>query len=214
MRAQLAQAKQFGSVLAKLRKAGLNSTTFRQLVEAGPDSLTTAQALLNGGKTAIRQVNAIQTALAKTASAVGTLAANRLYQGGVDAARGLIRGLQSQMGAIENVMTRIAKSMVAAIKRQLGIRSPSRVFAGLGGFVGEGFALGIDQSAGTVTKSLDALTALPAARSMGLTDALASRAPSATGDTHYHLHNSRATIAQLQALQERQAIKARAGRAR
>ncbi|GAB1641772.1 hypothetical protein [Krasilnikovia sp. MM14-A1259] len=214
MQGQLAQAQQFGAVLDKLRAAGLNATTFRQLVENGPDSLSTAQALLNGGSAAISQVNAIQNALAETASTVGSHAASTLYQGGVDAARGLVRGLESQMGAIEKAMTRIARSMVRTIRKQLGIKSPSRVFARLGGFVGEGFALGVDRSSGTVTKSLDALTALPTARTVSLADALAARAPAAAGETHYHLHDSRATLAQLQALQERQAIKARAGRAR
>lgn len=215
MKARLAEAQTFGAVLEKLRKAGLNATTYRQLVEAGPESLVTAEALLNGGKAAISEVNAIQAALAKTAGAIGSKSSGALYQSGVDAAKGLVRGLQSQMGAIEKQMTAIAKAMVKAIKKQLKIKSPSRVFATLGRFVGQGFALGVTRSSSTVTKAVNALTAIPPARAVSVAEALAAKMPpAAPGETHYHLHDSKATLGQLRALQERQAITARAGRAR
>jgi hypothetical protein len=54
--------------------------------------------------------------------------------------------LQSQEKAIEAQMLRIAKAMQAAIKKALGIKSPSRVMAELGDYTAQGMAVGIQRS--------------------------------------------------------------------
>ncbi|MGC5319315.1 hypothetical protein ACPXB5_11315 [Micromonospora arida] len=210
MRAGLAETKEFASVLAELRKRGLNDTSYRQFAEAGVDSLGNARALLAGGAGAVSEVNAIQSQLNSVAASLGKSTSSSLYQAGVNAAAGLVKGLESQQKAIESLMTRIAKSMTAAIKKALGIKSPSRVFAKLGGFVGAGMALGVDRSRPKVTKAVGALVAVPDAPRAPRTPPTASPA----GSTHYHLHNGRATVAQLEALQRRQAVLAHIGRPR
>ncbi|BCJ41679.1 hypothetical protein GCM10010168_53230 [Actinoplanes ianthinogenes] len=161
MRAQLVRAQKWASVLGQLRKQGLNDTTYRQLVEAGPDSLEIAETLLKGGKSAIGEVNTVQKQLASVASSVGGQASAALYDSGVNAARGLVKGLESQQAAIEKIMEKIAKSMVKTIKKQLGIKSPSRVLMKLGSFSGEGYAKGLQKSGRKVTKAYSALTTLP-----------------------------------------------------
>lgn len=69
-------------------------------------------------------------------------------------------------------------------------------------------------SDGRITKSANAFAPYsPTGASVA--DVLASKQTAASsGDTHYHLHDSKATLGQLAALQDRQAITARAGRAR
>jgi hypothetical protein len=51
-------------------------------------------------------------------------------------------------------MLKIAKSMTDAIKKALGIHSPSRVFKALGSYVGKGFALGLEGSRKDVLSSM------------------------------------------------------------
>jgi predicted MFS family arabinose efflux permease len=58
-------------------------------------------------------------------------------------AEGLVKGLESQASKIEDQMLKIADSMVKAIKKALGIHSPSRVLAKIGAYVGQGFRKGL-----------------------------------------------------------------------
>lgn len=71
----------------------------------------------------------------------------------------------------------MGKAGIAAFKNVLGIRSPSRVFAGLGGFMTQGLAQGLDQGAGAPirsARSLAAAAALAAAVPIAATPSLAS----------------------------------------
>jgi hypothetical protein len=77
------------------------------------------------------------------ADKVGATASQVMYDNGIHMAEGLVKGLESQANAIEKQMLKIADSMVKAIKKALGIHSPSRVFARLGAFVGQGFSKGL-----------------------------------------------------------------------
>ncbi|MEW6166049.1 MAG: phage tail tape measure protein [Pseudomonadota bacterium] len=56
---------------------------------------------------------------------------------------GLIAGIQQRWQALKEAVTGIAASTVGWLKDKLGIRSPSRVFAELGGFTMAGFEQGI-----------------------------------------------------------------------
>ncbi|RLK22643.1 phage-related protein [Micromonospora sp. M71_S20] len=137
-----------------------------------------------------------------------------LYGVGANIVQGLISGIRDMIPSAASVARSLAGSVRAAAESALGINSPSRVFMKIGGFVAEGMALGIDKGTPRVTKAVTAMTRVPdTARATAGPDwqAAPSAAPSSTA---YHLHDSRATIAQLEALQARQAILARAGRAR
>lgn len=56
---------------------------------------------------------------------------------------GLIAGIKQRWEALKGAVSGIADSTVGWLKDKLGIRSPSRVFAELGGFTMEGFEQGI-----------------------------------------------------------------------
>ncbi|MEU5902159.1 hypothetical protein [Streptomyces venezuelae] len=156
------QAKRFATALDKLKKLGLNKETFDQIASAGPDAgLAAAESIAGAGADGIKELNKLQAELEKYANKAGSTASNALYEAGVHAAEGIVKGLQAQQGAIEKLMLKISDSMVKAIKKSLGIHSPSRVFAKLGGFVGRGFANGIESESGRVAKAVDAITAKP-----------------------------------------------------
>lgn len=147
---QLKDTKAFTLVMQQLRKAGLDSTSYRQFIAAGTDSLTLAQDLLKSGQ--IKTVANLQNQLGRSTSAFATSAAAGLYGAGVNAAKGLVNGLNSQQKELQKSMERIAKTMVGTVKRALGIRSPSRVMRDevgvmmsrglIDGFTGQSGAMG------------------------------------------------------------------------
>ena len=94
--------------------------------------------------------------LARFGEAVGDVAywltelPGRMYDAGRAMVDGLVNGIRSGLGALRDAVTGMGASTVQWLRETLGIRSPSRVFAMLGGYVGEGFAQGIGGSAGMV----------------------------------------------------------------
>lgn len=78
---QVTSTKQFASVLAKLRTAGLDSTSISQLVAQGSDlGLASARSILSSGTSGIRQVVDLQRELAKAGTSLGTQAAESRYR--------------------------------------------------------------------------------------------------------------------------------------
>jgi phage-related protein len=155
LRNRVAQTKTFTTVMSKLRKAGLDATSYQQFIASGVDALPLAQQLLSGGSSQIKEVASLQGQLGKASSAFATSAANDLYGAGVNAAQGLVKGLQSQQAALDKQMKKIADSMTNAIKRNLGIHSPSRVMRDeVGAMMGAGIAEGIAQSARSINNAV------------------------------------------------------------
>lgn len=60
---------------------------------------------------------------------------------------GLVNGLVAGMGQIKETISSLGESTIGWFKEKLGIHSPSRVFAELGGFTTEGLAIGLDAGA-------------------------------------------------------------------
>ncbi|WP_075693858.1 phage tail tape measure protein [Streptomyces acidiscabies] len=127
---KLAAAQSFAANLSKLRAKGVRSDLIAQIAQAGVEGGTAAAAALAmADKGTIAQINSSQGQLVSAATSAGAVAGDAMYGAGIDAANGLIRGLKAQQKAIDAQMLAIAKSMSASIKKALGIRSPSRLFA-------------------------------------------------------------------------------------
>lgn len=75
--------------------------------------------------------------------------------------QGLINGIQAQAGRVVQIMRDIASSAINAVKRFLGIRSPSRAFMSIGENMGLGLVEGIDSTMGDVQNSLANITTPP-----------------------------------------------------
>jgi phage-related protein len=158
LKMQVEQAKHFADVLAKLKKLGLNQEMFDQLAQAGPEAgMAAAEALANAGAAGVKQVNDLEKQLAAAAGKVGKTASEVMYDNGIHMAEGLVKGLEKQANAIENQMIKIADSMVKAIKKALGIHSPSRVMKALGVWVGKGLSKGLDKGRTSVLGSMKAM---------------------------------------------------------
>ncbi|MEV3858482.1 hypothetical protein AB0J38_29730 [Streptomyces sp. NPDC050095] len=152
------QAKKYAAVLKKLKTLGLNDATYDQIAMAGPEAgLAAAEAIAKAGASGVSEINDLQKELEKYANSAGSTASHYMYDAGVQAAEGLVKGLEAQQDTIEKQMLKIAESMTKAIKKALDIHSPSRVFRKLGGFVGKGFSLGVSDERGRVERATNAL---------------------------------------------------------
>ena len=155
LKKQVEDTKVFANALARLRDLGINDEMYKDLLATGPEALPFVQELLAGGKRGVNQINALNKELNKTGKALGKEASSELYQAAVDSARGIVDGLKKQRKAIEEQMDRIADAMVKALKKKLGIKSPSKVFAELGGYSAQGLTKGFKDSTGDVAKSAE-----------------------------------------------------------
>lgn len=154
---QIEDTKSFSNKIQQLRKLGLNDETYRNLLSAGVETLPFINDLLKGGKAQIDQVNALNKELDNISTSMGKNASTALYQAAVDSAAGIVKGLQNQQGKIEKEMDKIADAMVKSIKKKLGIKSPSRVFAEVGKFTAEGLSRGLSDKSDLVADSAAAM---------------------------------------------------------
>ncbi|AGK80396.1 Gp43 [Streptomyces microflavus DSM 40593] len=163
---RVAQAQLFAKQLDALRKKGVRSDLIAQIASAGVEQGAASAAVLAGAsKQQIGQINSQQAALVKAAGSAGKTAGDAMYGAGIQAAQGLIRGLQKEQKSIEKQMLTIAKGMQKAIRQALGIKSPSRVMAALGRYIPQGLVKGIDGERAAVDRSMAALvdpSAVPA----------------------------------------------------
>lgn len=169
MQSQVQAATTFAAELKELAKRGLSPALIEQIASAGVEQGgATAQALLSATSGQITQLNGMQKQLTTAANSTGSVVATSMYGTGIDAAKGLIKGLQSQEKAIDKQMLKIAKSMERAIKKALGIKSPSRLFHEIGQFIAAGLVGGIDSGNSDVR---NAAQGLASAAIQGGTDA-------------------------------------------
>lgn len=89
---------------------------------------------------------------------------------------GLVNGIKNKLAAAGEAIKSVGASVRDTFKGMLGIRSPSRVFAEMGGNLSEGLSLGMTAKLGSVTK---AAAGMAAAASVSVAGAVASGVPDA-----------------------------------
>lgn len=147
-------AERFNILLQQLADKGLSRASIQQMLDAGPEAaLATAEAIASGGASAITEINALQARLAKAGDSLSKDMADRYYGAGVAAAEGIVKGLEAQAKNLDKAAIRLANALVKAVKRALGIRSPSRVFAGIGDNVTKGLTLQLDANSTYVKRA-------------------------------------------------------------
>jgi predicted RNase H-like HicB family nuclease len=75
--------------------------------------------------------------------------------------QGMINGITGGASGVLTAITNVATGAIKAAKRALGIASPSKVFAELGGYTAEGFAEGVDDGAGDAQAAMTAMVEPP-----------------------------------------------------
>ena len=171
LRGQVANSLEFAADLKQLQKEGLNQTALNQLLAVGPTSagLQAANDLIHATAAQITTINSLQTQAGASGESLGTTLGAGFQTAGAQAAEGLIDGLKSALPALETQMHALAETMDATIKKDLGISSPSKVFAQHGADIVAGLAAGIAGSAVPVVP-IPALGKVGAAGRGGMTN--------------------------------------------
>ena len=114
-----------------------------------------------------------------------------LWQIGRDIINGLVRGIQSV--DLKSVVSGIASKLPSWIKGPLRIASPSKVTAELGGFVGEGLAVGMEGSMRMIRKASDrmAVAAIPSRNNLQFQGVDSNTAPNRWGNTSRYIDDER-----------------------
>lgn len=148
----------FKKNLQTLAKRGFGKGIINQLAQAGPEEGgKMAEALMNANAGQIKEFNSTYNAINDQSKKLGKFVSGNYYDAGIHSAEGIVKGLKKKESAITKAITNLAKKMVKALKKALGIKSPSRVFMGLGGFTAQGFAHGIRKGQGDVQTAIDQL---------------------------------------------------------
>lgn len=147
LKQQISDVQTFAVAIQDLRRLGLSDSLYKEFLAKGVDALPLVKQIVAGGQNSVNELNTLNAILDQAASSLGVTASHSLYDAGVQAAQGLVDGLKASEIIIVNQMNALAAQMVNAIKKQLQIKSPSRVFAEIGAFSVEGLARGMDNSA-------------------------------------------------------------------
>lgn len=83
---------------------------------------------------------------------------NTAYNSGFDAGNGFYNGLYAWADSIRTLAWNIAVDAANEARAALDINSPSRVMQQIGEYAGEGMALGLEESAGSITDAMMSLT--------------------------------------------------------
>lgn len=111
------QAQDFQKVIKQLIKQGLNKTTLKQILAAGPETgLATAQAILDGG---VQQINKIQKQINDAAKGVGKASGQELFGGLLDEAQSDVNKLVRKLAPLQKQLRKFAKDLVDALRDEL-----------------------------------------------------------------------------------------------
>ncbi|KUM31569.1 hypothetical protein AQ436_00055 [Arthrobacter sp. EpRS66] len=158
-----AQIKRFGVMLSKLRKKGYNEAIIQEIADLGTTEGTqVGNALLGATGKERDQLNQAYKSMDYWSGKAGVEVTRSMERGGIDAAEGLVRGLEGKTEDVEDAFYKLGKNAEKAFKRSLGIKSPSRVMKAAGVHVGEGAELGILSKVDDVSLAAEKLMTPPA----------------------------------------------------
>lgn len=131
------------------------------LVSMIPQLITGAVQLFLGIVTGLVQAipQIISALIGMIPQLVGALigAVPQLLQAGVDLIKGLVEGIAQSGQMVFDAIGKVVTGAIDWAKGLLGIKSPSRVFMGIGGYLGEGLSLGIESTRGKVAEAAGSL---------------------------------------------------------
>jgi len=154
------------------------------------DTWTSVQAAFSGGMDGVGKLLLEWSPLGLVVKAVtsgldmlGDALPDSFKETGKMMMQGMVDGIKNMSGAIGSAISNVASSTVGWFKDKLGIKSPSRVFMGLGGMVGEGAALGIGSMTRQVGRASAALgTAATVAFAPAFASSMSAARPALTAD--------------------------------
>jgi tape measure domain-containing protein len=137
------------------------------------------------------QISAAVRSALNQAIAAARSAAGAMQAAGAMIGAGLAAGIRSQIGAVAAAANELVAQANKAARAAAQIHSPSRLFAEVGSFIGQGMAVGMDSTRGLISQSSRAMinSAYPGLNSSisssGSLSSSSIRANSATSSNYY-----------------------------
>lgn len=161
VRSLAARAKTFADRLAKLVKAGIPAGLVQEVAALGSEQgVKVADALLSGSSAQVKSLASDYANLTSYSNAAGNTIAGQMYDVGIRAQEGLIKGLESDSAKLEKAAQKMTDKVVKAAKKALGIKSPSRLFkVEVGEQIGAGIDAGMTSYAPNLAPTVSSLVA-------------------------------------------------------
>jgi phage-related protein len=150
-----AKMKTFAGLLKKLIAEGLPPALVQEVASLGTEKgIAIARALLSGTDAQRSSLVSDFKSIQSSTASIGNLLADQMYGAGIEAQKGLIKGLEANEKALVAAAKKIAQRITNEVKKELGIKSPSKVFEEIGLNITQGLANGIDQGQRVVDQSM------------------------------------------------------------
>lgn len=144
LRMDVGAMKAFAGKLKKLTELGIPGAIIQEIAQAGVEEGSNMADSFIGATAAERKSYlGAWSDYEKYANQAGQYVTEGFYKGGSAAADGVVKGLEGKQKNVEAAIANLAKTMESTFKQVLGIHSPSRVMADLGGFTAEGLVQGM-----------------------------------------------------------------------
>lgn len=119
------KAKAFSEVVAGLKNSGLNNTSLKQIVDAGPAAgLKAAKALLASGAAGINTVNSLQSELEAQGASIGKTISGSIYDAAIADAQSTVDTIGGQLTKIEDQMVGVAAAFAKELAKIGSIPAP------------------------------------------------------------------------------------------
>lgn len=143
---QIEKTKTFNKLISDLKARGLDQQSLTELIEdfAQNGNLSAAKTLAAGSNESIKELANLRKQLGVEAEKAGTDASKIMYTAGIAIAEGIVKGIEKELAAVNAAAKKIANTLTSTVKKQLGIKSPSREMAEIGHFVMVGLVNGVE----------------------------------------------------------------------
>lgn len=117
---RLADIKAFSANLAHLKTEGLSDALIQQMAKAGLDSGgQMAAALAAGTPDTVKQINTLNAQITQASDQFGSTWAGDMYNTGINAAEGVVKGLQSRQRQIDTAISGLGKRLATGVQSAL-----------------------------------------------------------------------------------------------
>lgn len=119
-----------------------------------------------GLQNGLTQSVSVARSMSKSITSALKSASSGAYSVGQMIGNGLANGMASTLGRVSAIATRLAQEAEKATRAAAKVHSPSRVFMAIGNYIGEGFAIGIEQTERMVRKATESIVSIPSAQAL------------------------------------------------
>lgn len=178
-KAKITEVKNWAAGISALAAKGLNKGLLQNLIDKGPEGYEYVQAFLTMSAKEIKDLNKTYSKTLSVPKAVANEIVAAYTYAGTESAKGFAKGIEQGKAKAINAAVKLANEALKAAKKRLGIKSPSKEFAKIGDFAGEGFTNALNDYA---DRSYEAGTNIADSAEAGLNDAISKIVDIIAGD--------------------------------